>query len=427
MKKIIAILLAISLTLCGCGNNTVNDDTPIDNTANDKSFLSEVLNQDDAPEKGTSLPTTVVQETKTIPQYSGSEYARSLSFDGLEDDNLQRYVRDNIYSELLAEINNDEYVIENIDTVYISNEYIQELEYNSKANVFFGYTLAELEDQFLGKKYVLTLKDGETVAVPFEGYDDTFNKVLRNVAIGAGVILICVTVSAVTAGAGAPAVSMIFAASAKTATTMAVSSGMISGVAAGVIEGVKTGDMDKALKAGALAGSEGFMWGAITGAVAGGAGEAIALKGATANGLTMNQVATIQKESGYPLDVIKGFKNMEQYNICKDAGLVPRMVDGKMALVRSIDLNYVSDSGLTNLQLMQQGKAAIDPATKLPYELHHIGQEMDSTLAILSKAEHMQGGNNTIWHVLGEESQIDRAAFKTIRENFWKTMAEALA
>ena len=141
----------------------------------------------------------------------------------------------------------------------------------------------------------------------------------------------------------------------------------------------------------------------------------------------MNQVATIQKESGYPLDVIKGFKNMEQYNICKDAGLVPRMVDGKMALVRTIDLNYVSDSGLTNLQLMQSGKAAIDPATKLPYELHHIGQEMDSTLAILSKAEHMQGGNNTIWHVLGEESQIDRAAFKTIRENFWKEMAKALS
>ncbi len=428
MKKILAVLLALSIILCSCANyDTTNNsfvEEDYENSVNKTSV--NLLNKADYTV--TDLPKTenVTSNVKSIPLISGSEYAKDLAFDGIEDDDLQRFIKDNVYAELLTEIDNEKYVIENIDTVYISKEYIEELEYNSKANVFFGYTLAELEEQFQGQKYVFTLKDGETVAIPFEGYDDTFNKVLRNVAIGAGVILICITVSAVTAGAGAPAVSMIFAASAKTAGTMAISSGMISGVAAGVVEGVKTGDMDKALKAGALAGSEGFMWGAITGAIAGGAGEAIALKGATANGLTMNQVATIQKESGYPLDVIKGFKNMEQYNICKDAGLVPRMVDGKMALVRSIDLNYVSDSGLTNLQLMQQGRAAIDPASNLPYELHHIGQDMDSTLAILSKAEHMQGGNNTIWHVLGEESQIDRKAFSVIRENFWKTMAEAL-
>ena len=430
-KRILAILLVIAMIFTGCSKNTSDDNQKVrnlDDIQSNHNDNQELVDLDDGNKTdiNTSEGTdkAAPSELKEYAVESREEYAKSLDFDGLNDDDLLRYVKDNIYDELVKEIGDSDYYIENIETRYISKEYIEELEYNSKVNIFFGYTLAELEEQFQGKRYIFTLsEDGKTIAVPFEGYDNTFNKVLKNVAIGTGVILICVTVSAVTAGAGAPAVSMIFAASAKTATTMAVSSGIISGVAAGVVEGVKTGDMDAALKAGALAGSEGFMWGAITGAVAGGAGEAIALKGATANGLTMNQVAAIQKESGYPLDVIKGFKNMEQYQICKEANLVPRMIDGKMALVRNIDLNYVSESGLTNLQLMQSGKAAIDPATNLPYELHHIGQEMDSTLAILSKAEHMQGGNNTIWHVLGEESKIDRQVFAKQKAAFWKAMA----
>ncbi len=427
MKRIIAILLVIAMFICGCDSQESINKTIEDRelSLEEKTIESNELGENEK-EKNNLQENDINKEN--ISEVSNQEYAKSLSFDSLNDEDLLRYVKDNIYTELIKDVGSSEYFIENVDTVYISKEYVEELEYNSKANIFFGYTLSELEEQFQGQKYIFTLSEnGETVAVPFEEYDDTFNKVLRNVAIGAGVILICVTVSAITAGAGAPAISMIFAASAKTATTMAVSSGVISGVAAGVIEGIKTGDMNEALKAGALAGSEGFMWGAITGAVAGGASEAIALKGATVKGLTMNEVATIQKESGYPLDVIKSFSSMEQYNICKEAGLVPRMIDGKIALVRSIDLTYVTDSGLTNLELMQTGKAAIDPVTKLPYELHHIGQQMDSTLAVLSKAEHMQGGNNAIWHVFGEESQIDRALFNKQKAAFWKELASLLS
>lgn len=77
------------------------------------------------------------------------------------------------------------------------------------------------------------------------------------------------------------------------------------------------------------------------------------------------------------------------------------MVNGNMALIRKIDLNYVDDMGRTNLQRMEQGIAALDPSGT-PYELHHIGQHADSTLAVLTKAEHMQGGNNKIWHVFVE-------------------------
>ena len=103
----------------------------------------------------------------------------------------------------------------------------------------------------------------------------------------------------------------------------------LAGVAAGIVTGVQTGDMDEALKSAALVGSEGYKWGAITGVISGGASEAIALKGATRSGLTMNEAATIQRESRYPLDVIKQFKSMDQYEICKNAGLYPATVNEK--------------------------------------------------------------------------------------------------
>ena len=348
-------------------------------------------------------------------------------FKGLNDPKLLPYIEDTLYDSLVSTLDSDDYFVEQVSAIYISQEYLDELAFNSQANVFFGYTLAELDAEFEGSRYIFTLgTNNETTVEPWEDYDDTYERIIRNVAVGTGVILICVTVSVVTAGAGAPAVSMIFAAAAKTGAIGALSGGVLGGVSAGIVTGIQTGDLDSALKAAALSGSEGFKWGAITGAISGGANEAFALKGATLNGLSMNQAAQIQKESGYPLDVIKTFKNMDQYNICKEAGLTPRMINGKMALIRDVDLDFVDEFGTTNLQRMQKGLAALDPATGQPYELHHIGQEMDSTLAILSKAEHMQGGNDTIWHELGEASKIDRKVFDKQREQFWKYLASLL-
>ena len=348
-------------------------------------------------------------------------------FRGMNDPALLPYIEATAYSELVSQLDSEEYFVENVSAIYISEEYLEELAFNSQANIYFGYTLTELDAQFKGEKYMFTLgSTNETIVEPWTTYDDTYDRIIHNVAVGTGVILVCVTVSAVTAGAGAPAVSMIFAVAAKTGATCALSGAAIGGGSAGIVTGIQTGDMNAAMKSAALAGSEGYKWGAISGAISGGAGEAVALKGATLNGLTMNEAAIIQRESGYPLDVIKSFKTMEQYNICKDAGLTPRMVDGKIALIREIDLKYVDEMGRTNLQRMEQGLAALDPATGQSYQLHHIGQKMDSTLAILTEAEHMKGGNNLIWHELGKASEIDRAVFDKQRAAFWETVAESL-
>ena len=404
MKRLIALILACAL-LVGC--------TP------------QVSNENTTP-SGNDDPT--INET-TQPQIEAQFTPEEMpKFTGLNDAALLTYLEDTVYTELVTELDSDQYFVENVSAVYISKEYLEEIAYNSQENIYFGYTLSELDAYFQGTRYVFTLgENGQTIVTPFEGYDDTYDQILKNVAIGTGVILICVTVSVVSGGAGAPAVSMIFAASAKSGAIMGLSSGLISGVAAGIVTGIETNDFDEAMKAAALAGSEGFKWGAISGSISGGVSETIALKGATLNGLTVNEAALIQKQSGYPLDVIKQFSSMEQFQICQNAGLTPQMVNGNMALIRNIDLNYVDDMGRTNLQRMQQGLAALDPSGT-SYELHHIGQHADSTLAILTKAEHMQGGNNKIWHILGEASEVHGAGntWDVQRQQFWKQLAKLM-
>ena len=252
--------------------------------------------------------------------------------------------------------------------------------------------------------------------------------ILKNVAIGTGVILICVTVSVVSAGVGAPAVSMIFAVSATTAETMALSSVAFGGISAGIIRGIQTGDFNEAIEAAALSGSEGFKWGAITGAVLGGTSEAFLLKAATKSGLTMNEAAIIQADSGLPIDVISQMHSLNEYLVYKEAGLKPIMVNGRIALVQNIDLDYVSQladgTDVTNLVRMQRGLAPLDPATGKAYQLHHIGQKADGTLAVVTEAQHQ--GNSAILNIVGKESEINRAGFATVRKEFWEYMGKVV-
>ena len=356
----------------------------------------------------------------------GAAPAPDIEFSGLDDENLQRYIKDTLYTALVEDLNSDQYYVENVDTKYISKEYLKELTANSKENIYFGYTLSALEQQFQGTKYVFTVgDDGHTIVHAFEDYDDTYDQVVQNVAIGTGVILVCVTVSAVTGGA-APAVSMVFAVSAKTAAGAAVSGGAIGGSMAGISTAISTGDVSKAIDAAALGGSEGFKWGAIGGAVTGGAREFSALRGATRNGLTMNEAATVQRDAKYPLEIIRRFKNMDEYNIYKEAGLEVKLVDGKSSLVRPIDLTIRDGNGLTNLERMKRGLAALD-AEGNPYELHHVAQEKDGILAILTRAEHRGEGSFSRLHDLMRGSEVDHdSKWTKEREGFWKSLAKSL-
>ena len=404
-KLPLVLLLTLAMALQGCGgiqpSSTSSDPAPTESEAPDAKDTSSKASKGTTP-------------------------APDVEFSGLDDENLQRYLRDTLYTALVEDLDSDQYYVENVDTKYISKEYLKELAANSKENIYFGYTLSALEQQFQGTKYVFTVgDDGHTIVHAFEDYDDTYDRVVQNVAIGTGVILVCVTVSAVTGGV-APTVSMVFAVSAKTAAGAAVSGGAIGGSMAGISTAISTGDVSKAIDAAALGGSEGFKWGAIVGAVTGGAGEFSALRGATRNGLTINEAATIQKDAKYPLEIIRRFKSMDEYNIYKDAGLEAKLVNGKSALVRPIDPTIRDGNGLTNIERMKRGLAALDVEGN-PYELHHVAQEKDGILAILTKAEHRGEGSFSKLHDLMRGSDVNHGSeWAKEREGFWKSLAETL-
>lgn len=192
------------------------------------------------------------------------------SFRGINDPELLPYLENALYDELSISLEGKDYFIDDITAVYISKESLVEEEFNSRKNVYFGYTLEELEERFEGKRFVFTLgTNNETIVEEWESYDDTCDRIIHNVAIGTGVILICVTVSIVTAGIGLTTTSMVFAASAKTGATMALSSGLFGGITTGIIEGYNAENINKVIRKAALDGSEEFKWGAITGAATG--------------------------------------------------------------------------------------------------------------------------------------------------------------
>lgn len=271
MKRVITILLVITMVMVVW----IYTQHTVRNSASDTTETSKVGSSSTST-TGTDNDT---QETLLLADHVQPEFA------SLSDPALLQYVKDNIYSDLVDRFNSEDYIIEDISVIYVSEDYLEEVAYNSKANIYFGYTLKELDAQFQGTRYVFSLgKNGETVVEEFAAYDDTYDRVIKNVSMGTGIILACVTVSVVSGGVGAPAaVSMIFASAAKTGTIYALSSGTISAVAAATIKGIQTGDFEEAKKAAALAGSESFKWGAITGVIVGGATKAVALYHNTSN------------------------------------------------------------------------------------------------------------------------------------------------
>lgn len=415
MKRFLALCLVIVLCFTGCTMDSKGASeivTTVQETIAETSDVTET--QESETEETTFSNSTTATE------------AQNLNYTSLNDPELLQYVKDTVYTDVVEGLNSEKYFVENVDTVYVSKEYLDELAYNSQENVYFGYTLSDITSEWDDTKYIFTVDDnGQTTVQAFEEYDDTYDKAIRNVAIGTGVILVCVTVSVVTGGVGtAPAISVIFAASAKTGAAMALSSGVIGGAATAITCGIEGKSLDDTLKETTLSASEEFMWGAIGGAVTGGAGKAIALKGATLNGLTMNEAAQIQKESKYPLDLIKSMHSMEEYEVYKNAGVKSITVNGESMLIRNdIDItSVVDDMGRTNLERMQEGLAALDKDGHA-YELHHIGQKNDSPLAILTQGEH---DNKALHWNTNTDNPSSQSGWNNQRKHFWEAIAKMI-
>ena len=270
MKKILSMFLIGILLLSSCIKNNEGLEI-IRNTKSSDLYDSNTITSGNLINE-TSFQTKLVE---------AQEVEGKLEFNELDDPRLLQYVEDNVYAHLESELNTNEYIIENVSAVYKSKEYIEELEYNSQANIYFGYTLDEINALFEDSKYVFTLSENGKTSVRelLVQKDNTFNDVVKNIAVGSGVILVSVIVSTASGGLGSPAIAAVFAASAKSGTLLAFSSSLISGVVAGVVTGYQTKDFEEAVLAGNLKGSEGFKWGAVSGVLLGGSKEALTIAG----------------------------------------------------------------------------------------------------------------------------------------------------
>lgn len=269
MKRTISLILCLAITLSGCSRAQPSQ------SSHSQALPVESESAIKDSELSTSSITPGAEDSSSIPEPEQEvpEYA-SLEAQGLLD-----YVEEAVYTELVETLDPDQFYIQEVTTTYVSKEYLDEVAYNSQTNVFFGKSLEELEAEFQGKPYIFTLgTNGETVVQELETVeDDTYDKIITNVAIGSGVILVCVTVAIITknpasAATAGKTVKMIFTASslgAKAGTVMAIHSAGIGGTAGAIMEAMRTGDTEMIIKAGAEGASEGFKFGAIFGTVTG--------------------------------------------------------------------------------------------------------------------------------------------------------------
>lgn len=262
MKKIIALLLSVSIVLSGCSQ--IEENKSVIFRGDIEETISTIIEESEK-----------VQEEQTVLLVEEKE----PEFSSLDSKELLNYIEDEVYASLVENLDPESFYIEGVSTVYVSKEYLEELEYNSQSNIFFGYNLADLDAIFQDSKYVFTVDDsGQTVVEELvEVSNDTYDKIIKNVAIGSGVILISVTVAIITknpatASNAGKTVKMIFTASsmgAKAGTKLALESAGISGTAAVIMEAIRTGDTEMIVDAGLLAASEGFKFGAIFGTAKG--------------------------------------------------------------------------------------------------------------------------------------------------------------
>ena len=142
--------------------------------------------------------------------------------------------------------------------------------------------------------------------------------------------------------------------------------------------------------------------------------------------LTAEEKLGIEKESGWPSDVVDNIRSYDEYNIYRDAGLQVVEIGDNTALIRNdIDWNMVDEKGKTNEERIERGLAPIGKDGNL-IELHHIGQHQDSPLAELTFKEHRCDGNYSILHdrTMATEVHGEGNTWQQQRQDYWKSRAE---
>ena len=62
----------------------------------------------------------------------------------LTDPEMAEGLEESVYTSLREVLNSEDFLIDEVEVAYVSQEYLDELQYNSQESVFFGYTLPDI-------------------------------------------------------------------------------------------------------------------------------------------------------------------------------------------------------------------------------------------------------------------------------------------
>ena len=167
MKKLLALFLSCLMLMTGC---SVKDSSGIDETNNVVSEITEATEKNDvvSDDNYTESQTqeTIVSESTAATEiesayqtelpldvtqnFTDEEYVESLNFLSMNDPELLQYIEDSVYYDLVEQLNSEDYFVENVEAIYMPTEYFEEVEFNSQENIYFGYTVSELDEIFQG-------------------------------------------------------------------------------------------------------------------------------------------------------------------------------------------------------------------------------------------------------------------------------------
>ena len=137
MKKVIALILCAVMVLSGCSsassaNKQANqsEGSQVESSISEEATATESEVQKESSEEVEASMQAASAETMELKEVTPS-------FTGMDDPELLSYVENNVYANLVQTLDSDEYFVENVEGVYISQEYVDELTYNSQSNVYF--------------------------------------------------------------------------------------------------------------------------------------------------------------------------------------------------------------------------------------------------------------------------------------------------
>ena len=344
--------------------------------------------------------TVSAQEVQEV----GLDEETLAKYQSLDDPALLGYIENSVYHDVVSQIDNNQYIVEKVQAVYVSKEYLEELEYNSKENEWFGYKSSELSQMFQGKQYMFTLgNDGNTEVKEFEQWQgDNLTKIMKNVEIVTGVILVCVILVKVTPVAvtglkstgilaNAPKIINFFSVSAsKVQPLLQGITRMGNSVASIAMDKGKGETIQKLTDVLSTVNDLGYQVSGFVGKTEANIDKWNDVSNQVIQGkLNSQDIADAQRRK-FPAELIANL-DQEEFRHYQEQDLRSYRINNRFVLMKlptSRELTTPLSEGITNAQRLSKGQSLLDIRTEESYELHHVLQEKEGVLALLSREAH---------------------------------------